>query len=200
MPTGNPYTDSKIVGEHIVLAAHAEGRQDCTVVRPADVYGPGCRPWVLEPLAAMRSGRFVLPARGEGLFTPVYVDDLVEGIVRAASVPVAAGQIFNLGGEDPVTTSEYFGHLARMLGHDGPPRSVPTPVAVALAETARLVAAARRRHTELGKGVMLMLAKTRGVSNEKAHRLLGWWPKVSLAEGMGHVEAWLREEGLLGVS
>jgi nucleoside-diphosphate-sugar epimerase len=197
MPTGNPYTDTKIAGEHVVLATHAAGELECMVIRPADVYGPGCRPWVLEPIAAMRANRFLLPARGRGLFTPIYIDDLVEGIVGAATTPAAAGRIFHLGGESPVTTAEYFGYLASMLGHTTGPRAVSTPVAVAVAEAARLVAMARGRHTELGRGVMQMLAKTRGVSNERAHRELGWWPAVDLAEGMARVEAWLREEGHL---
>lgn len=199
MPTGNPYTDTKIVGEHVVLAAHAAGEQSCTIVRPADVYGPGCRPWVLEPLAAMKANRFLLPARGQGLFTPVYIDDLVDGVVLAATRPEAAGQIFHIGGEEPVTTIEYFGHLWRMLGRSGDPRSASTPVATTLAEISRLVATVRRQHTEVGRGVVLMLAKTRGVSNEKAHRMLGWWPRVDLVAGMAEVEKWLRREGLIGV-
>lgn len=197
MPTGNPYTDTKIAGEHTVLAAHAAGEIRATVVRPADVYGPGGRTWVLEPIAAMRANQFLLPARGQGLFTPVYIDDLVDGIVRAASHPDAAGQIFQIGGESAVTTLEYFGYLARMLGRTDPPRSAPTPVAVVAAEAARLVARARGRHTEVGRGVMQMLAKSRGVSNEKARRVLGWAPQVDLAEGMRRVEAWLRADGHL---
>ena len=197
MATGNPYTDTKIASEHLVLAAHASGQQECTIIRPADVYGPGCRAWVLEPIAAMRSNKFLLPANGQGLFTPIYVDDLVDGVVRACASPAAAGQIFNLGGEDPITTEVYFGYLSRMLGIEKPPRSAPTPVAVAAAEAARLLAVAKRQHTELGKGVMVMMAKTRGVSNLKAHEVLDWWPQVSLEEGMAKVETWLREEGLL---
>lgn len=197
MPTGNPYTDTKLAAEHVVLAAHAAGRQASTIIRPADIYGPGCRPWVLEPLEALRSGRFLLPARGKGLFTPIYIDDLVDGVVRAVAHREAAGHIVHLGGEHPVTTAEYFGHLARMLGHTQPPRSAPTPVAVAAAEMARLVAVARGRHTEVGRGVMAMLAKTRAVSNQTAHEMLGWWPQVSLDEGMARVERWLRAEGHL---
>lgn len=197
MPTGNPYTDTKIVAEHEVLAAHAQGRQQVTIVRPADVYGPGCRPWILEPLEKIRSGRFLLPAHGKGLFTPVYIDDLVDGVVRAATDPVATGEIFHIGGEDPVTTEEYFGHLWRMLGKTGPPRSASTPVAVALAETARIGARLRRRHTELGRGVVLMLTKARGVSNAKAHDMLGWWPRVALDEGMERVREWLVDTGMI---
>ena len=42
-----------------------------------------------------------------------------------------------------------------------------------------------------------MLAKSRGVSNDRAHRVLDWWPEVELPDGMSRVEAWLREEGHL---
>lgn len=195
MPTGNPYTDTKIVAEHLVLAAHAAGRQEVTVVRPADIYGPGCRPWVVEPIEKMRTGRFLLPAHGRGLFTPVYIDDLVDGVVRAAGTPDAAGRIFHIGGEHPVTTGEYFGHLWRMLGKVGAPPSASTPVAVALAEAARLLARARGEHTELGRGVVLMLTKARGVSNTDAHDVLGWWPQVGLTEGMERVRQWLDATG-----
>lgn len=197
MPTGNPYTDTKIAAEHLVLAAHAAREQECVVIRPADIYGPGCRPWVLEPIKAMRDNRFLLPARGQGLFTPIFIDDLVDGVMAAATHPQAIGQIFHIGGESPVTTLEYFGYLSRMLGRIEAPRSAATAVAVAAAEAARLVAKARGRHTELGRGVMMMLAKTRGVSNEKARRVLGWEPKVDLAEGMRQVEYWLRSQGHL---
>ncbi|MCB1256986.1 MAG: NAD(P)-dependent oxidoreductase [Microthrixaceae bacterium] len=197
MPTGNPYTDTKIASEHLVLAAHASGLQESTIVRPADIYGPGCRPWILEPIAAMKANKFLLPAKGKGLFTPIYIDDLVEGVVRAGTSSEAAGHIFNVGGEVPVTTLAYFGYLSRMLGMSKPPRSVPTPVAIAAAETVRLVETARGHHTELGRGVMAMLAKTRGVSNDKAHRMLDWWPQIDLGEGMRRVEQWLRAEGYL---
>jgi nucleoside-diphosphate-sugar epimerase len=196
MPVDNPYADTKIAAEHAVLAAHAAGAIAVTIVRPADVYGPGCRPWVLEPLAAIERGMFLLPANGKGLFTAIYVDDLVDGIVLAAG-DAGIGQIVHLGGEHPVTTSEYFAHLYRMLGRTDPPRALPTPVAVTIAEAARLGYRVTRRHTELGRGVMEMLAKTRSVSNAKAHELLGWWPEVDLDEGMRRTEAWLRETGRL---
>ncbi len=197
MPAANPYVDTKIAAEHLVLAAHAAGEQSCTVVRPADVYGPGCRPWVLEPVAAIRAGMFLLPAHGQGLFNLVYVDDLVEGVVAAAEAPEGVGQIFQLGGEVEVTCEEYFGHFFRMLGRDDRPRTFSTPVAIAIAETARIALRLRGRRTEIGRGAMLMLSKTRTVSNAKAHRLLDWYPRVDLDEGMRRTEAWLRAEGLL---
>lgn len=48
-----------------------------------------------------------------------------------------------------------------------------------------------------GGEVLLELAKTRPVSNAKAHEMRGWWPQVGLDEGMRRTEEWLRTEGLL---
>jgi nucleoside-diphosphate-sugar epimerase len=118
--------------------------------------------------------------------------------VAAATTDAAAGQIIHLGGEEPVTTAEYFGHFYRMLGLDGPPRSYSTRTAIAIAEAARRSFQLAGKPTELGRGVMEMLNKSRPVSNAKAHELLGWAPKVSLADGMARTEAWLRADGHLG--
>jgi nucleoside-diphosphate-sugar epimerase len=197
MPTGNPYSDTKIAAEQLVLAAHAAGELPCTIIRPSDIYGPGCRPWVLQPLAMIRKGLFLLPERGKGLFCPVYVDDVVDAVVRAAESEAGCGQIFQVGGEACVTAEEYFGHFYRMLGKPGPPRSFSTPVAVAIAETARVGFRLLGKPTELGRGVMVMLAKKRTFSNAKARTLLGWAPRVPLEEGMRRTEAWLHTEGLL---
>ena len=81
---GNSYVDTKITSEHTVLAAHAGGEIHCTIIRPGDVYGPASRAWVVVPLEMMRAGQFLLPDAGQGVFSPVYIDDLVDGIVLAA--------------------------------------------------------------------------------------------------------------------
>ena len=61
------YGVAKGASEHVVLAAHAAGEMNCTIVRPADVYGPGSRTWLIVPLEMCRKGVMTLPANGEGL-------------------------------------------------------------------------------------------------------------------------------------
>ena len=197
MPIGNPYVDTKTAAEHLVLAAHASGEMACTIVRPADVYGPGSRPWVMEPLKLIRKGTFLLSAHGKGLHTPIYMDDLVDGVCIAAEKDEGLGQIFLIGGEKAVTTVDYFSYFYRMLGKPGKPPCFSTPVAIAIAEAVRLLIILTGKHTELGKGVMLMFAKSRAYSNAKTRRLLKWEPKVDLDEGMRRTEAWLRSQGIL---
>jgi nucleoside-diphosphate-sugar epimerase len=68
---GVPYVDAKVMGEQVVLQAHAAGEIESTIVRPGDVYGPRSRPWTTRPVRLIASGSLVLPLQGKGIFTPV---------------------------------------------------------------------------------------------------------------------------------
>ncbi len=196
MPTGNPYVDTKIASEQAVLAAHAAGEIPCTIIRPADVYGPGSRPWTIIPVQMIKKGLFLLPAHGQGIFRAIYIDDLVNGVMLAAEKDEGLGQIFILGGEKRLTCETFFGYYYRMLGK-GSPRTMSSSSAIAIAEIGRAIFKALGKQTELGRGAMEMLSKKNTVSNEKAHRLLGWHEQVTLDEGMRRTEAWLSAEGML---
>ncbi len=191
--TGVPYPDTKIASEQVVLQAHLDGRVPGTIVRPGDVYGPRSRAWAVQPVELIRSRRFVLPAGGRGLFSPVYVDDLVEGVVAAATTDAAAGQVFTLSGGVGVPNREFFGHYADALGMRL--TTVPTPAAKALAG---VVAKLDRRGTgDINPRSVEYLLRSGTYSVAKAERVLGWRPEVGLAAGMERTLAWLRAEGLL---
>lgn len=194
---GNAYVDTKIASEHVALQAHAAGQLAVTIIRPGDVYGPGSRPWVVLPLEAMKSGSFALPAGGKGIFSPVYVDDLIDGLLLAAMHPKGAGQIFTLSGPATTTTSEYFGHLHRMIGRTGSPKTVPTSIALGAAAVVAFLAKMRGVDTEINPTTIRYLARTGGYSSKKARLLIGYEPATSLDEGMKLTEAWLRAESLL---
>lgn len=195
-PDGNPYVDTKIASEHVALQAHAAGEVGVVVIRPGDVYGPGSVPWVLKPLDAIRTGQFLLPAMGAGIHSPVYVDDLVRGVLLALRSDDADGQILTLAGPRGVRCDEYFGHLFRMLGRRGPV-GIPTGPAVALAHVADGVNRLRGRRSDVNAISMRYLARRGTYSIEKARRMLGYDPVVDLDEGMRRTEAWLRAEGRL---
>jgi nucleoside-diphosphate-sugar epimerase len=194
--TGVAYTDTKIAAEQVALMAHAAGEQELSIVRPGDIYGPGSRPWTLLPLELMRARRFVLPAMGHGIHSPVYVDDVVDGIVRAADVPAAAGRVVTLSGGVGVPTRDYFGRLGQLAGMPVP--CVPTPVAMAGAIALDRIARLRGVPNELTPDGVHYLADRRGTYGiETARTLLGWAPRVDLYDGMERTEAWLRAEGLI---
>ena len=196
--SGYPYCDAKAASEHAVLAAHAAGEMACTVVRPGDVYGPGSRPWVLIPLQMMRKRQFLLPARGRGIFSPVFIDNLLDGIVEASLSDRGVGQIFNITDGLEVSCREFFGYHHRWLGRRGAPPSLPTPIARTVAAAGGFILGrALRQDTEISPGTMAMLDRQAGYSITKARHLLGYSPGVALAEGMGRTERWLREQRLI---
>jgi nucleoside-diphosphate-sugar epimerase len=196
MPTGNPYVDTKIASEQVVLAAHAAGEIPCTIIRPADIYGPGSRPWTIVPVQMIKKGLFLLPAHGQGVFRAIYIDDLVDGVMLAGEKDEGSGHIFIVGGEITTTCEKFFGYYYQMLGL-GMPRMLSTPAAIAVAEIGRAIFSLLGRQTELGRGAMEMLSKKNSVSNAKARQLLGWQPKVSLEEGMRRTETWLRAQKII---
>jgi len=193
----NPYVDTKIASEHTVLATHANGKMACTIVRPTDVYGPGSRPWVVLPLAMMKKDQFILPANGKGVFSPVYIDNLVDGIVLAAEKAVGKGQIFTLGDGIGVSCETFFNFHHRLLGKKGVPKSVSTPVAKLLAEVVGGLFRLFGKPSELGSRTVDMLSRKDTYSIAKAQSLLGYTPGISLEEGQARTEAWLKSEGYI---
>jgi nucleoside-diphosphate-sugar epimerase len=190
---GVPYVDTKVASEQVVLQAHAEGEIDCTVVRPGDVYGPRSRPWTVIPVEEIRARRLILPAMGRGVFSPAYVDNLVDGIVLAATREEGAGRVFTLSDGVGVESRHFFGRYARMLGR----RRVavaPTAVVGALARAISVFS----RDSEVTPAAVEYLTRRGTYSIERARSLLGYEPAVGLDEGMARTEAWLRGEGLLG--
>lgn len=195
-PDGNPYVDTRVASEQVVLQAHAAGELEATIVRPGDVYGPGSRPWTVLPVRMIKARRFLLPAMGRGIFSPVYVDDLVAGLVAAADRPEGVGQVFTLSGGVGVECRDFFGHYYRMLGRRGPV-VMPTAAALALATAAERVNRLRGADDETNPTAVRYFCRTGTYSVEKARTLLDHHPRVDLAEGMRRTEAWLRDVGEL---
>lgn len=195
-PNGVHYVDTKIASEQVVLEAHAEGEIPCTIVRPGDVYGPGSRPWTVEPVRLLKAKQLILPDRGRGLHSPVYVDDLVDGIVRASTTPEAEGRVFILTGAEQPTIGEFFGRYCRMLGIDGP-RTAPTRVVREVARAMDLAAKVRGRRSEATAAAIDYFTRRGSYSIARAREVLGYEPAHDLDAGMRKTEEWLQAEGLI---
>lgn len=192
---GDVYTDTKVNSEAVVLAAHAAKEIDVTVIRPGDVWGPGSV-WVRSPIAELRKPLgFPLPNGGNGIFSPVYIDNFVDGMVLTVASDEAVGQVFVISDGEGVRCADFFGRLATMTG--GTIRTLPMRVAAPLADVVGSLLRRFGRKSDLCAGTMWLLNRPGTYSIEKAQKTLGYRPLVTIDEGMTRVAEWARAEGLI---
>jgi nucleoside-diphosphate-sugar epimerase len=192
----NPYSASKIAAERLVERAVRERQAPVVVVRPGLVYGPGDAASFGRFAALIEQGRMPLMGRGDNHLPLVYVEDVAAGIVLAAEVPNAAGRVYFIVNDEPVTQRAYLGAIATELGVPEPARRVPYVAAQALAAIAEGVvrlSGARRAPPLTRFGVRLLGGDTR-LSIGRARAELGFAPQTNLAEGVRRSVAWYRAE------
>ncbi len=111
------YGRAKLEAETLVSAWGARPGRRAAVVRIGNTYGPGS-PWLLQSSLVMLLGRSSLFTVWDSLhhrrFQPIYVDDLVEAVVRIAAARLEG--LYNATGTKPVSLEEYLIHVASLLG------------------------------------------------------------------------------------
>ena len=111
------YPKIKFAAEQCVMSLYKQHSLPVSVVRPTIVYGPYGRYWTLEPLTQLQSGRFVLPNNGGGLSNCVYVDDVADALILAATRDEAVGQTFIISGPQQVTWRQFYDAYEQMIGY-----------------------------------------------------------------------------------
>lgn len=92
-----------------------------TVARIAGIYGPG-RSVLLRKFL---SGEAVIEGDGTRWINQAHRDDIVSALARLATEPAAAGQIYNVADDRPLTQRECYEWLAAHFGRPLPPPAPP---------------------------------------------------------------------------
>jgi nucleoside-diphosphate-sugar epimerase len=181
------YTATKLFQEGLVRDAFATHPERLVVLRPGMIYGPGHDwGWGTALTLGTRLGVVVAPRATMRL---VYVDNCADAAVAALGAPGAGGATIDVVDDDLPTHAELL-RLGRRAG--GPMRiglPVPWPAAAGLG---RLAAVVDRRWFAGRARLPELLASTRLAArwrplrydNSLAHEVLGWEPRVDLAEGI----------------
>jgi nucleoside-diphosphate-sugar epimerase len=109
------YSRYKAEAEEIALTYHRRHGLPVAVIQPTVVYGPFGGAWTIGPLNALNNCKLVVPDDGMGLCNAVYVDDVVQATLLAATRPEAVGETFLISAEEPVAWREFYGAYAEML-------------------------------------------------------------------------------------
>ena len=176
------YGESKIDAEGLCRVAAVE----TTIVRPKTFIGPE-RLGVFEILFDwIREGRRIyILGQGHNRYQLLAVEDLVDAIVRAATVPEAARQTFNIGATEFGTVRS---DLQSLIDHAGSASRL-RPVPVRPAEIA-LRALELLRVSPLAEWHYKTAHKDSFVDVSRAQRVLGWEPRLSNRDALIETYDW----------
>jgi UDP-glucose 4-epimerase len=162
----NPYAVSKLAAEHYVRAIGNQVRIETVILRVFNAYGPGQAlppahpPVVPHFLRQVRGGgSVVLHGSPPGAQTRdfIYVDDVVEALLKAGAMGGISGSTFNIGSGRETPIVELVRAIERATGRSAIVMQSP----------------------EQSGGVGRLCGDIRS-----AERMLGWKPRHSLDEGL----------------
>lgn len=162
------YAASKKSAEALCHVYHYLNGLDVTVFRYFTVYGPAGRPdmSMFRFTKWIREGQPLrLNGDGEQSRGFTYLDDIARGTILGLK-PLGF-EVINLGGHEMVKINQVIKMLEELIGRKAQVVTQPAHPADMLANYA---------------------------DTQKARRLLGWEPRVSLQEGMTNLVAWYNDE------
>lgn len=191
----NGYCAAKIVAEKHVREYQSRGRLETTIIRPgAFIHGPGDTTVFVHLVPYLERGKMMLLDRGRQLTCYSYVENLVGGMVLAASRPEAAGETFILTDDIKISMRELMEAICAAL--EIPPRfgSVPAWLARPAGWILEMLwkLARRPQAPPVHRYRANFAAKDFHFSCEKAKKVLGYRPVVSLGEGLRRTVEWYR--------
>lgn len=113
-PGGSGYRQAKIEMERRLMG----GRLAAAILQPTIVYGPGSTLWTEQFLDWLSFGDIALPTP-EGHCPGLYVDDLVQALLRAGTLQGLAQERFIVSGAEPFAWSDLLEGYARIAGRSG---------------------------------------------------------------------------------
>jgi nucleoside-diphosphate-sugar epimerase len=172
--------------EDLLLAAHAEGRIQATVLRLPDFYGPGVDKSFLHAafVAAVNGG--VANMIGP-LDTPhefVFVPDVGPVVARLASTPNAYGRVWHLAGAGVITQGAIVEEIERQVGHRLRVRAAGKTMLRLIGLFSPLMREMVEMHYLLTDPVVM--------DDSALHELLGPIPKTSYSDGVRECLAAIR--------
>lgn len=114
--TGRLYGDAKNEAEELCRQYHSRGLKP-SILRPSLIYGPFSNTWTTDFAKRLQSGLWgTFQEHGEGNANLIYVDDLVQAIVRCVVSENSQGQAFNVNAPTVPTWNQYFNQFNEALG------------------------------------------------------------------------------------
>ncbi|MFC1933559.1 NAD-dependent epimerase/dehydratase family protein [Chloroflexota bacterium] len=168
-----PYQITKLLGELYCNFFYNYYGLPVAIARYFNVYGPGEIPGAYRNVIpnfiywALHQQKLPITGTGEETRDFTFVEDIVDGTLRAGVVPEAVGQAFNLASETETRVIDIANMVSEITGNKSGVDFV-----------------ARRDWDKITR---------RRASIEKAKRVLGYEPKMKMKEGIKRAYDWIME-------
>lgn len=188
------YGKSKLLAEQLVNKAYQKGKIETVIVRGCWFYGVNQPPRQTEFFKMIKKGKPPLFGNGQNLRSMSYVDNMVQGLILAATTPKAKGQTFWIADEKPYETREIYQTIAELLGVKKLKfLKIPGPACKIFELADDFLQALGLYLSKIH--VAGEMNKNIACSIEKAKRELGYSPQISLREGMLRSIKWCQDHG-----
>lgn len=193
---GNIYERTKVAAEQLVRELAPAANVPYVILRPADVYGPRDQR-LLKLFRGVAAGRFPLFGAGAGRRHMVYVDDVVSAFYAACEREEALGEAMIVAGPRPCTLGELVEEVRQATGSRRFGRRLPLGPMLALAGVVEDVCQRCHLDPPIYRRRMDFFTSDSAFDTSRARRLLGWAPRVELADGVRRTFEDYRRTGAL---
>ena len=193
---GDLYQETKTKGEQTVLRYMKEGRLPITIFRPTGVYGPRDTRF-LKLVRTINKKLVPVVGSGEVLFHAIYIDDLIDGIIKCGTTEEAIGNVYILASEQPITLNNLFRTIAEKLDVNPLWLHVPYKPVYMAGHLCELIFKPLGINPPLYRRRVSFFKNTRWFDISKAKRELGFQPMVDMNTGLKLTVDWYKQAGLL---
>lgn len=178
-----PYGQSKLVAENLVISAGKKWGLKYIIIRPTTVYGPRDKAGINQLFKALRKHLFFYVGNGENKMDYVYVKDLVRA-ARLAQKSNIEQEDFIIGAGKPSTQKKIVTAAAKSLDIDTNFIHIPKIVSLPLSYIIKYVSGFLGIHPLLFPDRIKVLTSNCFFDISKAKRLLRYKQEIGLLTGM----------------
>lgn len=189
-----PYANSKIDAEKLVMQESMLDNIAVTSLRPGFIYGPNERTWMPRLVKALKTGRAMLVGNGDKETNVIYVENLCRAIELSLLNSTAYGQVYNLTDGQLITKRRLFDTICDQLGLPRVKLYIPKFAARLICEFATFAspfapAPLKTTLARYSRAAYRLVAVNQGFDISKAERELKYLERIPFEEGMSRTLA-----------
>jgi nucleoside-diphosphate-sugar epimerase len=191
------YQESKVEAEKLVIKYFKEKGLDGSIIRPAMIWGEGDTRF-LKLFKGISRRKLPIIGSGEILTHWIYVHDLVDAFLLAASKPEANKQLYIIAGKRSVTLNEIFKRIAELAKVPLFPFNLPVWPFQLIGSIVETICRPLGIEPPIHRRRADFFIKNRAFNTSKAVRELGFNPRHDCLEEAALIYSWYQQNGWLG--